>query len=431
MQHSTHIGKLVVLLDDAETAVRPLPLRQVRLGLRGDAAYLVTGGTAGFGLATARRLARRGAGHLLLVSRSGVKDAESEALIEEMRAGGVDVAVLKADVSSRASLAGALRETAERGIPIAGVVHAAAVLDDGLIAGLNLGRIRNVLAAKAVGAWNLHELTKNAKLDFFVLYSSATTTFGNPGQASYVAANAALESLAAYRRQIGLPAAVIGWGPISGGGMLQRNPRVAAMLKNLLGAEAVGMDEALDRLEQCLVYDITDSHYFCLNRQGGPGMSLLSSAMFERLIPAERVRTDGGIPPVERLRSAPPEEGRALLTELLRAEIAEILGISADRLAPDTPLADEGMDSLMAAELGVSIDQKFDLDGYAVPLTDKMSTADLAAALYPVIMERGAKSGAGGDDLYFVDALSRQHALDLPDSVKREISLSLGGTRRE
>jgi hypothetical protein len=81
----------------------------------------------------------------------------------------------------------------------------------------------------------------------------------------------------------------------------------------------------------------------------------------------------------------------------------------------------------MAAEHGVSIDQKFDLDGYAVPLTDKMSTADLAAILYPVIMERSAKSGAGGDDLYFVDALSRQHPLDLPDSVKREISLSIGG----
>jgi hypothetical protein len=92
-----------------------------------------------------------------------------------------------------------LRETADRGIPLAGVVHAAAVLDDGLITGLNLGRIRNVSAAKTVGAWNLHELTKDAKLDFFVLYSSATTAFGNPGQASYVAANAGLESLAAYR----------------------------------------------------------------------------------------------------------------------------------------------------------------------------------------------------------------------------------------
>jgi acyl carrier protein len=364
-------------------------------------------------------------------ARTQKKDAEIEAVIEEMRGRGVDVAVIKADVASRASLARALRETADRGIPLAGVVHAAAVLDDGLIIGLNLGRIRNVSAAKTVGAWNLHELTNDVKLDFFVLYSSATTAFGNPGQASYVAANAGLESLAAYRRQIGLPAVVIGWGLISGGGMLQRNPKVAAMLKNLLGAEAVGMEEALDRLEQCLAHDIADSHYFCLSRRGGPGMALLTSSMFERLVPAKQGGTDGGVLPLERLRSAPPEEGHALLAELLRSDIADILGIAAERLAPDTPLADEGMDSLMAAELGVSIDQKFDLDGYAVPLTDKMSTADLAAVLYPVIMERSAKSGAGGGDLYFVDALSRQHALDLPDSVKREISLSIGGTRHE
>jgi acyl transferase domain-containing protein/NADPH:quinone reductase-like Zn-dependent oxidoreductase/acyl carrier protein len=431
MQHSAHIGKLVVLLDDAETAVRPLPLRQSRLSLRGDAAYLVTGGTGGFGLAAARRLARRGAGRLILVSRSGVKDAEAGAVMDAMRNSGVDVVVLKADVSSRRSLARALREATEGDVPLAGVVHAAAVLDDGLIVGLTPERIRKVMAAKAVGAWNLHELTKDARLDFFVLYSSATTTFGNPGQASYVAANAALESLAAYRRQTGLPATVIGWGPINGDGMLQRNPKVAAMLKNLLGAEALAPDEALDRLEQCIIHNIADSHYFCLSRQGRPGISMLSSAIFERLIPAKRAGEDGGMPPPERIRRAPPEEGRALLMELLRAEIADILGIGAERLAADTPLADEGMDSLMAAELGVSIDQTFDLDGYSVPLTDKMNTADLAASLYPVIMDRGAKSGAASDELHFVDALSRQHALELPDSVKREISLSIGGSKRD
>jgi acyl transferase domain-containing protein/NADPH:quinone reductase-like Zn-dependent oxidoreductase/SAM-dependent methyltransferase len=431
MQHSAHIGKLVVMLDEAETAVRPLPLRQGRLSLRKDAAYLVTGGTGGFGLATAQRLALRGAGRIILLSRGGVREAEAVAAVEEMRGNGADVSVLKADVSSRWSLARALRETAAQGIPLAGVVHAAAVLDDGLIAGLSPERIGKVLGAKAVGAWNLHELTRDADLDFFVLYSSATTTFGNPGQAAYVAANAALESLAAYRLQKGLPATVIGWGPVRDTGMLKRNPKVAGMLKNLLGAGTLAPEEALDRLEHCIVHNISDSHYFCFSRQSRPGLSMLSSAIFERLIPAEQAGTDGGMSPLERIRSAAPEEGLAVLTDLLRGEVAEIIGISAERLAVDTPMADEGMDSLMAAELGVIIDQKFDLDGYTVPLTDKMSTADLAASLYPVIMGRGVKSGAGDEDLHFIDALSRRHALGLSDSVKRELSMSIGSPRHE
>ncbi|MDL2291481.1 beta-ketoacyl reductase [Desulfovibrio sp. OttesenSCG-928-F20] len=181
--------------------------------MRRDASYLVSGGTGGFGLATAKRLAERGAGRLILVSRSGIKDEESRQVVNDMQKLGTTVSVLKADIADAAQLENALKGVLADGPPLAGLVHSAAIIDDAMIPDITPERFRRAVSAKARGAWNLHLATLNAKLDFFVLYSSATTAFGNPGSAAYVAANGLLESLAAARRHMGLAATVIGWGP--------------------------------------------------------------------------------------------------------------------------------------------------------------------------------------------------------------------------
>lgn len=431
MQQSSHIGKLVVLMDEAVTGVRPQPVTEHPLRLRKKASYLVTGGTNGFGLATAKRLAERGARHLILMSRSGVKNAEAQAVIDAMRDANVRVSVVRADVANKTSLSRALKTALADNPPLAGVVHAAAVLDDGMIASLDAARIRRVLAPKALGAWNLHLLTKDKPLDFFVLYSSATTSFGNPGQANYVAANSVLESLADLRRREGLPATVIGWGPIADTGMLQRNVKASIMLKNLLGVTSLFSSEALDWLEHCLDRNIPACHYFGLDWQRQSGLGPLASSRFDRLIRLKHAKSDADMQPLERLRSCPPEEGQKLLAEMLRAEIADILCMPPERLAMDAPIADEGMDSLMAMELGLAIDQKFELDGYTVSLTEKITTADIAKILYPVIMGKGAEQGGSGTDLLLIDALSRQHGLNLNDAAKQDLSRSLHGGANE
>ena len=431
MQQSSHIGKLVVLMDEAVTGVRPQPVMDNPLRLRKKASYLITGGTNGFGLATAKRLAQRGARHLILMSRGGVKSEEAQAAIDAMSSSGVRVSVIKADVANRASLSRALKGVLADHPPLAGVVHAAAVLDDGMISSLNTERIRRVLAPKAMGAWNLHLLTKGQPLDFFVLYSSATTAFGNPGQANYVAANCVLESLAEMRRRDGLPATVIGWGPIADTGMLQRNVKASVMLKNLLGVTSLFSLEALDWLEHCLDRNIPACHYFGLDWQRQSGLGALASTRFDRLIRHKHARADVNMQPLERIRSCPQEEGHKLLAEMLRAEIADILCMPPERLAMDAPIAEEGMDSLMAMELGLAIDQKFELDGYTVSLTEKITTSDIAKILYPVIVGKGAEQSGASTELFMIDSISRQHGLDLTDSDKRDLSRSLHGGANE
>ncbi len=423
MQQSSHIGKLVVLMDDKESDVRPLPRPKAKLRLRADATYLVTGGTDGFGLATADRLALRGARHLVLLSRSGVKTQQAASNIESMREAGVKVTVAKANVADAKALKNALKAALKDAPPLAGIVHAAAVLDDGVITGLTPERLERVLAAKALGAWNLHMATQTAPLDFFVLYSSVSAAFGNPGQANYVAANCVLENLAAARRQKGLPATVIGWGPVADTGMLQGNLKVQAMLKSVLGVGSLTAGEALDWLEQCLVYKLDASHYFGMDWQKQSPLASLSSSRFELLLHNRGKKAGADLPPLELIRSRPPEEALSLLTEILRAEIADILCLPAERLAVDASIAAEGMDSLMAMELGMAIDQKFSLDGYTIPLSDKTTTMELAKALYPVIMSHG---GAGEESeasasSRAIEAMSRQHAVRLPDDVKKEL----------
>src|SRR4029077_21215079 len=114
----------------------------------------------------------------------------------------------------------------------------------------------DVLRPKIAGAWNLHRHSLGRKLDFFIMYSSATTLFGNEGQANYVAANLYLEALAAHPRGLGLPALAVAWGAIREVGHLSHNPNVARLLSERLGVRALSPRRALDRLGQVMQDDI-------------------------------------------------------------------------------------------------------------------------------------------------------------------------------
>ncbi|MBK7661306.1 MAG: SDR family NAD(P)-dependent oxidoreductase, partial [Betaproteobacteria bacterium] len=239
MAQGHHVGKIVIT-----QAVAPV--------IRGDASYLVTGGLGGLGLAAAEWLAAEGARHLVLLGRSAPQ-AEAHAVLDRLRAQGVQVEPAQADVADAGQLARVLGDLAARLPPLRGVIHAAGRVDDGTLAELEPSRFATVLAPKVRGAWNLHRQTAGLPLDFFVLFSAGAALLGAPGQGNYAAANSFMDGLAHLRAVRGLPALSVNWGSWSGTGMAakvdeQHRRRWAAMgLRMIEPVEGVRMLGAMLR----------------------------------------------------------------------------------------------------------------------------------------------------------------------------------------
>jgi NAD(P)-dependent dehydrogenase (short-subunit alcohol dehydrogenase family) len=246
LQASRHIGKVVVTHDDPVSVRSPV----IAAELRPDVTYLVTGGLSGFGAATARHLAERGARHLALVSRRGEQAPEAAALLAELRARDVAVAAYAADAADPAAMSSIIDDIQANGHRLAGVVHAAMVLNDAPLPDLSDDDLRAVLTPKMTAGLLLDQLTRRLDIDFFVMYSSATATIGNLQQAAYAAGNTALDALARHRRRTGLPALSIQWATIADAGYVERNSLVERM--NAIGMTGFPARQALAALSELI-----------------------------------------------------------------------------------------------------------------------------------------------------------------------------------
>lgn len=382
MQQARHIGKIVVSLTDARPAIEQ-PVESLEpIRLEKNSTWLITGGLSGLGLESARWLAAQGADHLLLVGRRGMDTPGAKDIIDTFAEQGVKVFVEACDVTDAAAVTALIASMKKILPPLKGILHAAAVFDDQLIENLDAQSLQNVMAPKLLGAWHLHQATLTIPLEYFVLYSSITTAIGNPGQANYVAANAGLERLAALRHHMGLPATCVSWGPIGDAGYLTRNEAVKNSLEQRLGKPPFAAEEAVQQLD----YALRDKTGFTMpaNFDWGTLARLLPSATCSRFDVLNRDYQDvlqaGDALDIRTLIAAKtPAEVVEIVRNLVVQAVAQTLCINPDRIAASRSLHELGMDSLMAVELSLEIEQRCGVQLPAMllgssPTVEKVST---------------------------------------------------------
>jgi acyl carrier protein len=309
--------------------------------------------------------------------------------------------------------------------PLRGVIHAAGVLDDGILLRLTPARMRSVMTPKVAGASNLHRLTLGCPLDFFVLFSSAAALLGSPGQGNYAAGNAFLDALAQHRHAQGLPALSINWGPWSGGGLAA----VQLQAGGFRGIASLTPQQGLAAFERAFGLGLPQVAVMGLDlRQWRQSYPKAASAPFLSALAQDEGRAPGRTGEAGRLReallAAGPDERRRLLEAQLRAHIGQVLRLDPAQIDPATPLPSLGFDSLMALELRNRLEAALDVTLSATLIWGYPTIAALTPYLGELLgipldgaisvaadPHEGRDSGLLGDLLTGIDALQEDEAI--------------------
>ncbi|WP_458085097.1 SDR family NAD(P)-dependent oxidoreductase [Streptomyces malaysiensis] len=335
MAQARHIGKVVLTIPHTP-----------------DGTILITGGTGNLGSLIAHHLVTtHGARDLVLTSRQGPNAPGATELTNQLQEHGARIRVRSCDLTDRTALATLIDDIG----PLTGIIHTAGALADTTIDHLNADALTTTLTPKANPAWWLHELTQDHDLALFVVFSSSAAVLGSPGQANYAAANSFLDALITHRRRQGLPGTSLAWGWWQ---------RTGAMTAHLTQADH-------DRMTRAGLYGITEAEGTALfDTALGRGLGAVAPVKLH--LPT--IARSGSVPPVlralvraarptasqaavqdgtwaDRVAAAAPEERRAVVLELVRAQAATVLGHSgAEHVSPTQAFKDSGFDSLTAVE---------------------------------------------------------------------------------
>ncbi|MEE2710902.1 MAG: SDR family NAD(P)-dependent oxidoreductase [Gemmatimonadota bacterium] len=337
MAQAKHKGKIIITLNDDPVEV---PAHEVEL--RSDRSYVVTGAFGGIGGILVDWLQEHGVAHLVLIGRNppGTRALE---IISRLRNDGAEVRAIICDVSRPGELETLFSDIQSSSPPIGGIFHIAGALDDGLIIHQTPERFETVLAPKIEGGWNLHKVSENLDLDFFIFFSSTSSFHGTVGQSNYAAANAFLDGLARFRRSKALPALSINWGGWAEAGMASRS---------IPGDnDFIDSGIALELLNELLNYDQAQIAV----------VPERNSAAGERLT----VPSDGLIISRDMLRKVPVDEQVECIGLYLQQTTARVIESEPETIALSRPWKSFGIDSLMAVELKNRIEREL---GVAVPV---------------------------------------------------------------
>ena len=393
MQHSTHIGKIVVLPPKAGT------LRAVRapLSIQANGTHVISGAFGGFGLETARWLVDRGARHLVLFGRQGPTSIAAKALLQELADRNVAVLAEPCDVADIRAVEKLFEKVLTTMPRVVGVMHAAMVLDDAIVPNLDFERFHTVLSPKVRGAENLDAVTRGLELDYFVLFSSFTTMMGNPGQGNYVAANAYMEGLARRRRQEGLPALAIGWGPITDVGVVAHSEKLQGNLRKLTGVTGLRAREALDLMAQAMEQPTGTIATAVMTISPNDGsfasdqLPVLRSPTYRILTRGDHRQGEGGTNQIDLralLQSESIDVVRRKVSDVIVSQLARVLHSREDDISRVRPLAEIGLDSLMALELGMNLEQIF---GTSVTFAASAGALTVSAVADEIIAQTGVE----------------------------------------
>ena len=428
MQQSSHIGKILVR---PPSSVRS-PAVATPFVVSPHKTHVVTGAFGGFGLESAKWLVDKGARHLVLIGRKGASTPEAPAALIDFAARGVKIIADLCDVTDLSALQDLFQKVSARMPPVAGVLHEAMVLDDAILSNLDAERFRRVFAPKVAGADNLDFVLRGKKLDYFVLFSSVTTLIGNPGQANYVAANAYMEGLARLRRSKGLPALAIGWGPILDVGVVARSEKLQSGLEKLTGVSGLRSRDALDLMAEALsrTAGIEDAAVMTVApNEGGfaaERLAVLRSPTYADLLSSKRAG-EGEAETID-LHGLAAREGveaaRRKVADVISAQLAHVLHLREDDISRVRPLGEIGLDSLMALELVMNLEERF---GLKVPLSGSSGGMTITDIANEIMAHVGLDHD---DDAAVAEVVAVQHQKELsPEHLKAVKSVMVEDAR--
>ncbi|MBF2058297.1 MAG: alpha/beta fold hydrolase [Cyanobacterium sp. T60_A2020_053] len=311
--------------------------------LDSKSSYLITGGLGALGLVSANYLIKQGAKNLILLSRSQ-PNGETQQKIKQWQQQGINITISQGDVNQLDSLTEIFQHLKNNLPPLKGIIHSAGVLDDGVIASMTEEKLNKVISAKVMGVNNLHQLSLDFDLDFFIMYSSLASMVGSMGQSNYAIANSYLDSFAYYRHSLNLPALTINWGALDIGMAITTQSHL-----NHMGVNSISAEGAVNLLGKLLQENNPQVGILNIDWQK-ISQNFPPSPYLQKLIPTSTDEEKQGLI-FQRLQTTTDIKAREnILIDYLRETIAKILHQDKNEIKAEDSLVDLGMDSLMVME---------------------------------------------------------------------------------